>query len=787
MCKSRFKTVTAYAIACVVLFIAVHYTLYTYGIAIFRTSDIQLSKKQPTSPKPTESTPADPQLANEFNFDTSAILKTTKEGHSEDLLQKSQDPLDLTSLALRLNVSRVTFNELYFTTIKKVVYLRFQDEMSVYWKSEVPLYESKGIVLLFHNCKGNGHEWWSLLRDDFSFSHFQPKYSLPNEIRISSGFLQAGYWVVALSPVKNQHKNGCWVKEDRVYIPPLVEYLRILRDLSYEHHNQRQRHGSRPVHHRVDQTVSTLIGKLSAVSRSVHHRKPLPKLPIYGLGVTNGGAFLNQQLKYWLNPLPDTPPPSHPQTVAASHDIRKSGDANTNININDVPNHGFDGQGILRKRQPRPQSGPANNHHRALSRTTTDSVPATASSASSPLHEYLLATQPKQLVGPPVHFNAIVLLNAGIWHQEYFPPNAPKRKANRAGPAAVATAATAGVAATSVEAHEWALMPPVLFVDYARNGDVVWRNAQTLEKLQLLDARRAAVRQQWLQHHERDQSTHPTADRQLSTHDASSSSSSPPPQDHLSRMFAAQLISEPYPLYPEYFADQLAVLFPRNASFYPRHRVQLTKTAVGTTGSTGSGVASPFGATVVAFSDIREGSGHNNHSVVSMEPLSVPHRFTLPETAVYTVDDSVRLFFSLYIGDLLDNEEVHRLYRAYQERRQRQLLHQAATTEDVWSSTVQEILIQHQRDGIERFIWPGSNVLFKDVAGHIHLPRLLKLCHRSAPTFFRDVDQLTDVDPGRQDRGLHSPILQAIRKAWAWRETNDEFVEEMVAWFNDHR
>lgn len=752
MIRKRLKLIICFLIVFSSVFICAHYG-YVYGLQTIKSSTQAAYRiSEPSSASSSIDFP------ESFNKSTISQSEIKLDKFSPKFLSQNLGEMQ-ESMSARLNVSRHILSQAFFTAVNKVVYLKFQNEMDIYWKNPVELHNVKGLVLIFHSCKYNGQEWWSLLRDNISFSHFRFQYSLPNEVRIASGFLQAGYMIVALAPVKNQNKNGCWVKDDRTYIPAVVEYFRSLRILSYQHAQKQQKSSHSSV-------LSSLFSSNHPLS------KEQTRLPVFALGITNGGAFLNQQLRYWMNPVPDTPPPSHPyhnSPQQRQHQPQQQHRPSTKQleDEEDEPHHGFAGrkhaQQRFRKGINQQSDRFPSEKYSHKSRRLAD-IKSRAPASVLDLQSLLLANQPSVTIYPPVYFDSIILMNSGIWHKDYFPPS--KSNSNHK------------ATATS---DLWAFMPPVLFVDYSRNGDVVWHNAKTLQQLRSLDSQRSAVLLEY-------QHSLKTAGTEAHPHWRTRRDG---------REFASHLISDPLPLYPRYFLDQLSVLFPAELSAYPKETVRFSSTAVGDNVASRSNlINNPFG------SDATSDAAANRHYPNSFNHSHAGAIFSLPFTVIFTPEDSAHLFFSLYVGDVLNRDESERLHEAFRQlspvpaaslsltesisRGDRLSLNASyvprplqATASQHWHSVLSEVLAEHHRDGIERYVWPGSNVLFKDVAGHIHLPRTLKLCHRSAPDFFRDVDHLNELDKHRQDHGLHSPSLQALRKAWGWRETNDEYIAEV--------
>lgn len=627
------KTALLSSLGVIILLLAVHYAVVFGDYWKNVETALQLPASKLSNIEVTNSQPVDnPSRETDSALDT----------HLEERQRSSTGSLteQIQRHATRINISVDAFDERYFSALNEVVHLSFRGEMDIYWKSREPLPLSRGLVFLFHNCKYNGQEWWSPLRDRFSSissSHFHARYSLPSENRMTSAFLEAGYWVVALTPVRNKYKNGCWAKEDRVYLPFIADYLQTLRQLY-----------SPTAPTAFDKQVSRAISKLlfketqrQPTSRNRSSDK-LPLLPVFGVGIANGGVFLNNYLLYWLDPM-----------SAATSESKK-------MSI-----------------------------------------------------RYEISDTTSRIEAQPLRFSAIVLMNAGIWHHDYDkPPRGLQELARK--------------------------LPPVLFIDHTRNGEVAWHNTLTVKLLNDVYVR-------W-QEMESNDTTTASEDSRGEAHSGHQkhaveggirrtyrdsnyktgdnrflSGSSPDDEENTTLDFARQLLSDPRPLYPAFFRDHLASILP-----------------VG-----------------------NQSSHHQAESRGSHAPL-------------FTLDDSKKLYYTLYFGDVLDASEITALDAAIASQNASHIQH-----------VERQITLAHHHEGVEPFIWPGSGVLFKDVAGHIYLPRIIKLWKRALPTFFSERDMLLDSDPGQKggDGGLHSPLLQALRQAWGLREINDEFLPQ-VSLFN---
>ncbi|RYH04679.1 hypothetical protein EON65_46820 [archaeon] len=68
-----------------------------------------------------------------------------------------------------------------------------------------------------------------------------------------------------------------------------------------------------------------------------------------------------------------------------------------------------------------------------------------------------------------------------------------------------------------------------------------------------------------------------------------------------------------------------------------------------------------------------------------------------------------------------------------------------------------------------KYLWPGSQILMIDPSENIHLKNFKALVTKALPEY-ASTDAL---------KGTHSPLLQALRKAYGFRETNDEFIPQV--------
>eukprot|EP01031_Cornospumella_fuschlensis_P035901 gene35901-43546_t len=73
-----------------------------------------------------------------------------------------------------------------------------------------------------------------------------------------------------------------------------------------------------------------------------------------------------------------------------------------------------------------------------------------------------------------------------------------------------------------------------------------------------------------------------------------------------------------------------------------------------------------------------------------------------------------------------------------------------------------------------KYLWPGSQILMIDPSENMHLKEFRALVAKALPNY-------NNSDPLR---GTHSPLLQVLRKAYGFRETNDEFVPQMISWMD---
>lgn len=133
---------------------------------------------------------------------------------------------------------------------------------------------------------------------------------------------------------------------------------------------------------------------------------------------------------------------------------------------------------------------------------------------------------------------------------------------------------------------------------------------------------------------------------------------------------------------------------------------------------------------------------HNNQTVTKLQKVGIPAKHLSSDPLPLTPD-----FFAT------------------------KLFHQRFNTTTEESQKLYEVMFDAD------FIWPGSGVLVNDVVGDIHLAKLQRLLQKTLPRVYPKLDSL---------QGIFSPTLQILRQAWGFRETNDEFAQEMVSWLESH-